>query len=109
MGQSAHWCEMNALLLDPFSWFALGLTMWAFWRLVNWVASGGHLPLRDRRGTATGFTAAGLSAQEFYQPSARQAAEIELQEAMRREDDDEGDPPQTGAGLPTQPYEPRRR
>lgn len=87
---------MNALLLNPFFWFALALTGWACWRLVRWAASGGRLPLRGRRGTATGFTTAGLSGQEFYQPSARQAADLQLREAMRRENDDEGDPPQPG-------------
>jgi hypothetical protein len=86
------------MLLTPFSWFAALLAFWAIWRLGRWVASGGRLPLRRRRGSASGFAAAGLSIQEFYQPSARQAIEVQLSEETRRENDDEGDPPDPRAG-----------
>jgi hypothetical protein len=86
------------LSANPFLWFALGLTAWGLWRLVRWAASGGRLPLRGRRGTAGGFTGAGLAVQEFYQPGARHAIERLEQEEMQREDDEDGDPPEPGEG-----------
>jgi hypothetical protein len=89
---------MSPFLLNPFTWFATLLVVWGIWRLVRWLASGGHLPLRSRRGTASGFAAAGLSAQVFYQPNAQQAIEMKLREAMHRENADEGDPPEPGTG-----------
>jgi hypothetical protein len=86
------------LSANPFVWFALALTAWALWRLLCWAASGGRLPLRGRRGTASGFTSAGLAVQEFYQPGARHAIERLEQEDMQREDDEDGDPPEPGEG-----------
>jgi hypothetical protein len=90
---------------NPFVWFALALAGWGLWRLLRWVASGGRLPLRGRRGSAAGFTAAGLSSQQFYQPSARQALETQLREALRREEDDEGDPPEPRGASTSDPRE----
>ncbi len=87
---------MPALLLNPFFWFASLLLAWACWRLVRWLASGGRLPLRARRGTAGGFGAAGLSAQIFYGPGAKELIEAELRQSTDRENDDEGDPPEPG-------------
>jgi hypothetical protein len=66
-----------------------------FW-LVTWLSAGGRLPLRGRRGTASGFAAAGLAIEAFYKPGARQAIEMRLNQEMRREDDNEGDRPETG-------------
>jgi len=56
----------------------------------------GRLPLRGWRGTATGFTTAGLSAEAFYAPGAKQALEASRDAAIQREDDDAGDPPRPG-------------
>ncbi len=84
---------MTALFLNPFFWFALLLLGWASWRVVRWLASGGRLPLRGRRGSASGFSAAGLSAQIFYGPGAERLLEAELRRSTDRENDDEGDPP----------------
>jgi hypothetical protein len=88
---------MSPMPLNPFFWFALLLAGWGAWRLTGWLASGCRLPLRRRRGTASGFANAGLAAQVFYQPNAQQAIEMTLGEEARREDDDEGDPPEPGA------------
>ncbi len=87
---------MTQALLNPFLWFAILLGGWGVWRLAGWLASGGRLPLRGRRGTATGFTAAGLSAEAFYAPGAKQAIEAIRDAAVRREDDDAGGPPRPG-------------
>jgi len=94
---------MTPILMSPFFWFAIAIMGWALWRLANWAASGGRLPLRGRRGSASGFAATGLSVQQFYHPGARQALEAQLEEAVRREEDDRGDPPTAGAGAPGQP------
>jgi hypothetical protein len=60
-----------------------------FW-LVTWLSAGGRLPLRGRRGTASGLAAAGLAIEAFYKPGARQAIEMRLNQEMRREEDNEG-------------------
>ena len=67
-----------------------------FWLVVTWLSAGGRLPLRGRRGTASGVAAAGLALEAFYRPGARQAIEMRLNQEMQREDDDEGDEPVTG-------------
>ena len=74
------------------------LAAWGAWRLFCWLASGAQLPLRGRRGSATGFTAAGLSLEAFYTPGARQVTETRQRERLRRQDDDEGDSPEPGVG-----------
>jgi hypothetical protein len=84
---------VSQALLNPFLWFALLLAAWGAWRLAGWAASGDRLPLRDRRETATGFTTAGLSAEAFYAPGAKQAIEAIRDEAVQREEDDAGGPP----------------
>lgn len=68
-----------------------------FWLAVTWLSAGGRLPLRGRRGTASGLAAAGLAVEAFYRPGARQAIEMRLNQHMQREDDNEGDRPETGA------------
>ncbi len=90
---------MTALLLNPFFWLALLLLGWASWRILRWLASGGRLPLRRRRGSATAFTAAGLSAQTFYGSGAERLIEAERRQSTNREDDDEGDPPDAGSAT----------
>lgn len=85
---------MIAALNDPFFWFAIALAVWSAWRLLRWMASGGRLPLRGRRGTASAFGAAGLAIQAFYSPGARHALEARQEEQEQREDDDKGDPPE---------------
>ena len=72
------------------------LAAWSAWRLVRWAASGGRLPLRARRGTASAFGTAGLAMQALYNPGARHALEAMQEEQEQREDDDEGDPPDRG-------------
>jgi hypothetical protein len=67
-----------------------------FWLVVTWLSAGGRLPLRGRRGTASGVAVAGLALEAFYRPGARQAIEMRLNQEMQREDDDEGDNPVTG-------------
>jgi hypothetical protein len=67
-----------------------------FWLVVTWLSAGGRLPLRGRRGTASGLAAAGLAIEAFYKPGARQAIEMRLNQEMQREDDNEGDRPETG-------------
>jgi type VI protein secretion system component VasK len=67
-----------------------------FWLVVTWLSAGGRLPLRGRRGTASGVAAAGLALEALYRPGARQAIEMRLNQEMQREDDDEGDEPVTG-------------
>jgi hypothetical protein len=67
-----------------------------FWLVVTWLSAGGRLPLRGRRGTASGVAAAGLALEAFYRPGARQAIEMRLNQEMQREDDDEGDEPVAG-------------
>jgi hypothetical protein len=68
-----------------------------FWLVVAWLSAGGRLPLRGRRGTASGLAAAGLAMEAFYKPGARQAFALRLNREMQREDDSEGDRPETGA------------
>ncbi len=87
-------------LLNPFFWFALGVALWAGWTILRWIGSGGRLPLRGRRGSASGFGGAGLFAQAFYQPSAGRAVETILEESVRREEDEDGDPPEPGVETP---------
>jgi hypothetical protein len=67
-----------------------------FWFVVTWLSAGGRLPLRGRRGTASGLAAAGFAIEAFYKPGARQAIEMRLNQEMQREDDNEGDRPETG-------------
>jgi hypothetical protein len=88
--------ELLPLLLDPFFWFALAVAVWGVTKLAGWMASGGRLPMRGQRGSASAFGPAGLTAQAFYGPDARQALEARVSEEMRREEDDEGDPPEAG-------------
>lgn len=87
---------MIAILNDPFFWFAAVLAAWSLWRAVRWMTTGGQLPLRGRRGTASAFGRAGLAIQALYNPGARHALEAQQEEESRREEDDEGDPPDTG-------------
>jgi hypothetical protein len=87
---------MIAALNNPFFWFAAVLATWAMWRLLRWMSSGGRLPLRGRRGTASAFGAAGLAMQALYNPGAKHALEARQEEESLREDDDEGDPPDRG-------------
>jgi hypothetical protein len=77
-------------------WGSAGLLA-VFSLVVTWLSAGGRLPLRGRRGTASGFAAAGLAMETFYWPGARQAIESRLNREMQREDDSEGDRPETGA------------
>jgi hypothetical protein len=77
-------------------WGSAGLLS-VFWLVVTWLSTGGRLPLRGRRGTASGLAAAGLAIEAFYRPGARQAIELRLNREMQREDDSEGDRPETGA------------
>jgi hypothetical protein len=69
------------------------------WLVVTWLSAGARLPLRDRRGTASGLAAAGLALEAFYKPGARQAIEMRLNQEMQREDDSEGDGPETGTEV----------
>ena len=85
-----------AALQNPLLWFALGIGAWGVVSIVRWAASGGRLPLRGRRGTASAMGAAGLAVQAIYQPSAKQLVEAQLEAEAQREDDDEGDPPEGG-------------
>jgi hypothetical protein len=85
-------------LLNPFFWFAVLVAAWGLVRLAGWMSHGGRLPLRNRRGTASGFGAAGLAAQLFYQPGAKQVMEAKRREEVFLEQDDEGDPPKPGSG-----------
>lgn len=83
-------------LFNPVLLLALLVAGWGAWRVVRWLGSGGRLPLRERRGSASALFNAGLALQALYQPSARQAVEAQLQAETDREDDDEGDPPEPG-------------
>jgi hypothetical protein len=67
-----------------------------FWLVVTWLSAGGRLPLRGRRGTASGLASAGLAIEAFYKPGARPAIEMGLNQEMQRENDNEGDRPKTG-------------
>lgn len=89
-----------SVLLNPFFWFALALSGWALWRPgeMGWV--GGVCPSGVVEAAPSGFSAAGLAGQEFYQPSARQVLEMQLREEMRPEVDDQAEPPQPGAPGP---------
>jgi hypothetical protein len=87
---------MIAALQNPFVWFALAIAAWGAVSLVRWAASGGQLPLRGRRGSASAMGAAGLAVQAIYQPGAKQLIEAQLEAEAQREDDDEGDPPDGG-------------
>ena len=89
--------RMIAALQNPLAWLALALAVWVVVRLVRWTASGGRLPLRSRRGTASAMGAAGLAVQVIYQPSAKQLIEAQLEAELQREDEDEGDPPVSGS------------
>src|SRR5262245_63348923 len=71
------------------------------WLAVNWLSTGARLPMRGRRGTASGIAAAGLALEAFYRPGASQAIEMRLNREMQREDDGEGDRPETGTRRPT--------
>jgi hypothetical protein len=83
-------------LPQTFALLSALLVAWGAWRLLCWFSSGGQLPLRGHRGSARGFTAAGLSLEAFYTPGARQVTEARLRERLRRDDDDEGDSPDPG-------------
>lgn len=81
---------------NPFFLFAVAIAVWATWRILRWAASGGRLPARGRRGSASAFANAGLTAQALYQPGAKQVLEAHLEAEQQREDEDEGDPPVAG-------------
>ena len=85
-----------SLFVNPFGAFAILLALWGLWRLTRWFASGGRMPLRGRRGTASGFSGAALAMDAFYRPGAKQVIEAQLREETSRDDDDEGDPPDSG-------------
>jgi hypothetical protein len=86
-----------AALQNPFVWFALLIGAWAAWAILRWAASGGRLPLRGKRGSASAFASAALSVQALYNPSAKQVLEARQEEESQREDDDEGGGPSPGA------------
>ena len=88
---------MAAALQNPLVWLALLVGAWGIVGLVRWAASGGRLPLKGRRGTASAMSAAGLAVQAIYQPSAKQLIEAQLEAELQREDEDEGDPPVSGS------------
>lgn len=88
---------MLAALQNPLVWLALALAAWGLVRLVRWGASGGNLPLKSRRGTASAMGAAGLAVQAIYQPGAKQLIEARLEVELQRDDEDEGDPPVSGS------------
>lgn len=88
-------------LQNPFVWVGLGLAVWATTAILRWAASGGRLPLRGRRGSASALASAGLAVQAIYQPGAKQIQATQQQEEARREDDDEGEPPKAGSPRPT--------
>jgi hypothetical protein len=87
---------MIVALQNPFVWLALAIAVWALVAIARWLASGGRLPLRGRRGSASAMGAAGLAVQVLYQPGAKQLIEAQLEAETQREDDDEGDPPESG-------------
>jgi hypothetical protein len=80
-----------SLFVNPFAAFAILLALWGLWRLTRWFAAGGRMPLRGRRGKASGFSGAALAVDAFYRPGAKQVIEAQLREETNREDDDEGD------------------
>jgi hypothetical protein len=84
---------MPVALQNPFLLLTLLVAGWGAWRLVAWLASGGRLPLRGRRGSASAFAGAGLAVQALYNPSARHAIEARAEEDVLCEEDDDGDPP----------------
>jgi hypothetical protein len=81
---------------NPFFWIALLIAGWAAVSLLRWLGSGGRLPLRGRRGSASLFGGAGLAAQTFYQSGAAQIAELHERAVLQRDDEDEGDRPRAG-------------
>ena len=85
--------SLFAALQNPFVWFALLIGAWAAWAILRWAASGGKLPLRGKRGSASAFANAGLAVQALYNPGAKQALEARQEEESQREDDDEGGGP----------------
>ena len=89
---------MSLLSATPWLTAAL-LASWGAWRVAGWLASGGRLPMRGRRGTASGLAAAGLSLEAFYRPGASQVIEAEVRRHLQRDDNEEGDPPEPCTGL----------
>jgi hypothetical protein len=92
---------MPVALQNPFLLLTLLVAGWGAWRLIAWLASGGRLPLRGRRGSASAFSGAGLAVQALYNPSARHAIEARAEEDVLCEEDEDGDPPEAGAGTST--------
>ena len=78
---------------NPILLLALMVGAWAVWRVLAWAGSGGRLPLRGRRGSASGFAAASLAVQALYQPSARHVVEMQAEQQDHRDEDGEGEPP----------------
>lgn len=86
-------------LWNPLLPLVLLVGAWGVWRLLRWAASGGRFPLRDRRGTASGFTNAALAIDALYRPSARHVIEWRQEQEDQRDDEGGGDPPSPGDGC----------
>jgi hypothetical protein len=90
---------MLFVLQNPFLLLTLLVAGWGTWRLLVWTGSGGKLPLRGRRGSASAFAGAGLAVQALYSPAAKHVIEARDEDEQRREDDEDGDPPEAGSGA----------
>jgi len=88
--------RMPVAFQNPFLLLTLLVAGWGAWRLLAWVASGGRLPLRGRRGSASAFAGAGLAVQALYNPGVKHAIEARAEEEQMREEDEDGDPPDAG-------------
>ncbi len=82
--------------LNPFVLMALAIGLWGGWRILRWMSSGGRLPARRHRGSASAFANVGLTVQALFQPGAKQVLEAKQQAETQREDEAEGDPPTAG-------------
>lgn len=76
---------------NPFLLLAVAIAVWGTWRILRWAASGGRLPARRHRGSASAFANAGLTAQALYQPGAKQVLEAKLDAELQRDDEGEGE------------------
>lgn len=83
-------------LQNPLLILALLVAGWAAWRIARWAGSGGGLPLRGRRGSASAFAGSSLAVQALYQPGVRHVVEAQVEAQEAREDDEDGDPPDPG-------------
>ena len=88
---------MTSLGMNPFFWVAAGLAVWVLWRLLRRGNGRGRLSLRSRRGTASTFGPFGATMAQFFNPGVKHVLEQELKAESQREEDDEGDPPDSDA------------